>query len=509
MTRIRTTLLLLLMLFWALSLDHLTVLPAIYEDESWLASVGWQWATEGRFASDLFAGRFGMEQRTYTFTPPHAFLSSLLFRGAGVGLFQARFVNVALGLLALALLFTLGKRLWSGEHGALAVALLMLTVGTTQTPSQLSGILWIDVSRIHRYDMVVPPLALAALLAAHRAQTGGGDRWWLVAALLAGLSSFAHPVGGAMVAVVLLLALWAGASRRTLALMIGAALLPWLPYLFYVMADLTAFQGQTRLYGDRFDLLNPAWYVANLRAEPLRYAVGAARSPWVAWPGLVLAWLALRRRAACGDVSARLVVVAALLMPLCFALFLSSKFINYRVLIEPIWALLGAWAILALWRWQGHGGWARLGRVLLVAGLLLMALEGMGRLAAMAAQAAESTPYPTLIAQIRRHVPDGTRLLGMHNYWLGMESTDYRAWVVPLSQADGDPQRLAQALDTLDPEVVLIDRNIREYLDHPPPADPLPAAVWRWLDARGYRPTIIIDDPTYGRIELWKRSSEM
>ncbi len=186
-------LLLLLLGFWGVSLWNLAVVPPVYEDEPWQASTGWKLATEGVFGSDMFAGMGGMERRYYGYLPLHPLLLAGIFRVAGIGLFQDRLAPVAMGLLVLALTFALGRRLWGAGVGLLAVAFLLLARTTTLTPSQYSGILFVDMARLSRYDMVVPLfglLALHAYLAARRRPLIYG-----LAGALAGLAGLSHLYG--------------------------------------------------------------------------------------------------------------------------------------------------------------------------------------------------------------------------------------------------------------------------------------------------------------------------
>src|SRR5262245_54381740 len=89
----------LLLLYLTISLRHLAIVPRVYEDEPWQASTGWKLATQGVFGSDMFAGFYKMDQRYYGYMPIHPLLLAVIFRVAGVGLFQARVEPVLLGLL--------------------------------------------------------------------------------------------------------------------------------------------------------------------------------------------------------------------------------------------------------------------------------------------------------------------------------------------------------------------------------------------------------------------------
>jgi 4-amino-4-deoxy-L-arabinose transferase-like glycosyltransferase len=358
----------LLLLYLTISLRHLAIVPRVYEDEPWQASTGWKLATQGVFGSNMFAGFYGMDQRYYGYMPIHPLLLAVIFRVAGVGLLQARVEPVLLGLLVLVLTYALARRLFDERVGLLAVLLLLGVRLTTLTPSQLSGILFLDIARIARYDMAVPVFGLAALHTYLSARARGGRLRYVVAGGLVGLSGLAHLYGLFWLPALTLIALWDGRGqpfRNTLAragwLALGCAL-PWLPYAAYVLGDLESWRGQTRAYADRFDLLNARWYLENVQREPLRYAPGLPPGLerllrvgfWGALVALPLALGALIYRGLRGDESARTLAVPALLFPLLFALLIRLKLMNYLVAFLPLWSLAVAWGGVALWDWLGR-----------------------------------------------------------------------------------------------------------------------------------------------------------
>jgi len=516
---VRGLLLALLLFYWAASLSNLAVAPPVYEDESWQASTGWKLATQGVFGSDMFAGYHGMEQRTYAFMPVHPILLAASLRIAGLGLFQARLETVVMGLLGLALTYALGARLFNAPVGLLASALLLLTRFTALSHYQMTGILWFDFTRIARYDAVVPVFGLASLHTYLTASLRSRLGWYLLAGLLAGLATLSHLYGAFWLIVLISLVLWnRGGWRAAAAVLLGFAL-PWTPYLIYVLADLPDWTGQTRNYAPRFDLLNPQWYLDNLLHEVDRYQLGLTLTRWSGllrpgvWLVLIglplalagLGWRAIVRR----DRAARVLFTPALLLPILFALLIQLKLANYAINVAPLAALVLAWGVVACWRWSRN----RSQRVLLRAGiavlLLAVAFEGTRQMARVEAIAGSMTPYHRFIAQVRQHIPDGSRVLGLHSYWLGLSDLDYRTWYVPIVQADlaySHPSMpIGQALDSLAPDVILVDPRMRAYLDEPAArvgsADP--GQITAWMASRGYQLDATVDDPTYGLMQIY------
>lgn len=488
--------------YWAISLQGLNVVPAVYEDEPWQASTGWKIAQEGVFGSDLFRGFYGMESRYYGYMPVHPLLLGGLFRLIGLGLFQARFQAVVMGLLGLALVARLGRRLVSPAGAILALSLLLFTRTAGLTPSQYSGIIWLDISRIARYDMVAMVLGLLAYAVYLTTRPGR----YLLTGLLTGLAGLAHLYGLFWLPIFVLLTLtqfdnWASRLkngwRPVLALLVGFSL-PWLAYLAYVWGHWANWAGQTQDYAPRFDLLNLAWYWQNLLHEWQRYGPGMGEGwfrpgLWLMAIGLPLSFLLLIRQP-----QKWALLIPAGLMPLFFALFIYLKLANYLVNVWPLLMLVVAAGLLQVWQRS------RLRPVLLLAGLLLVG-EGAARWLALAQATPIVTPYATFIGQVRQFVPAGATILGLHHYWFGFDDHDYRSWALPLLQSGsygpGDVT-IEQALADIAPDAILLDPRMAAYFTAEPE---IAADIWGWMSGRNFALVGVVDDPTYGRMEIWVR----
>jgi hypothetical protein len=491
-------------IFLLVDLRHLAVVPQVYEDEPWQASTAYSLMTSGVFGSSLFAGFYNMDQRYYGFMPLHPLLLAGVFRVLGPGLAQARLETVLLGLATLGLTFALGARLFGVWVGALAVTLLVAVRWTGLTYVQLSGIPLVDVSRIARYDPLVPVIGLSALHVYLSARSRSSARLYLAAGLLAGLSGLAHVYGLFWVPALLILALWDGRVRHAGWLLIGSGL-PWLPYAAYVLADLPDWRGQTAIYASRFELFNPAWYLDNLADEYHRYGpgLGPAGPGWLLRPGFWLllvglpaSLVLLARRAALGHgAAARAIVVPAVLFPLLFAAFIKLKLVNYTLIELPLFALAVGWLVVALWRRASA-------RPIVAALGAAVLLEGGLSLVRLDRAAATTTPYPTFISEVRAYLPAGSRVLGLHSYWLGLQDFEYRSFLVPLNWADeGLP--LDQGLSRVAPDIVLLDARMRAYFDQPDVrADH--DRFYSWLGQHAGQIIGRIDDPTYGLMEVYR-----
>jgi 4-amino-4-deoxy-L-arabinose transferase-like glycosyltransferase len=502
--------------FLLVSARHLDSLPQVYEDEPWQASTAYALLQRGTFGSDLFAGFHNMQARYYGFLPAHPLLLSLVFRLFGLGLVQARLETVGLGLLILVLTFSIGRRLFGAWVGALALLALVFVRWSGLTYVQLTGIPLVDLSRIARYDPLAAALGLAALLVYLNVRQSGTRLGYLGAGVLAGLSGLAHLYGLFWVIVLVVLVVMDRRQRAPAGWIVLGAVLPWLPYAAYVAGDLPDWRGQTAGYANRFDLLNPAWYLDNLAQEYHRYGPGLG-PPGLGmllrvgfWSLLValplslgaLAWRAWR----CGDAAARAVVVPAILLPILFAALIHLKLVNYTLLELPLEALAVAWGVVAAWRWLARRPRWRHARVALLALLLAVYAEGALQLARLEAQAAVTTPYAVFAQRVRQYVPGGAHVLGLHTYWFGFEDLEYRSFLVPLLLADeGLP--LDQALDRMAADTLLLDDRLRTYFGPAGDASAADRARFEsWLQRHQAQLLGSVDDQTYGRMEVYRLS---
>jgi|GEM_PF-614176 len=468
----RVVALMLVALFWGLGLWRLDQFPLIHADEPSILAPGYKLVTQGVFGADMFTGMHGQESHYLEVPPLMSALQGLVVRAAGLGLWQARWLPVALGALTLALTFALGRRLAGPLVGALAAA---LALAWQWTPSGLlllgSGLPLLDVARIARYDILVPVLGLSALLVWMREQRLPG-RWTLAeAGLLAGMATLANLVGAMWGVALLILTLTSrGGWRGALKLLAGAAapVLAWGAVCLVYWPD---FLGQARSHIGRYEIWEPSFFLTSLAKEPHRYFLGVNQpDTWLRlgfWMVVVatpvalgwLAWRAWRR----GDSRALWLLVPAVALPLLLALFENLKRFYYLISVLPLWAVALAWLAVATWR--RAPGW---GRGLLAGALVLLVAQAAGGVA-VEQQLAAARPSPTVFfAELRAALPAVPgNVLAPPQYWFGLPEPSFRSIFLPFRQAGTRayaPISFTAALEQARPGIVLMHPSLADGL---------------------------------------------
>ncbi len=503
----------LLLAYWLISFSNITIVPRVYEDEPWQASTGLKIARAGVFGSDVFAGFYNMQDRYYGYMPLHPILLGIIFRFAGEGLYQDRFEPIALGLLLLALTYSLARRIFKDDRiGLLAILFLIFVRTSGLTSSQTTGILLIDFARIARYDMLAAVFGLTSLHAYRSARQRSTCRWYMLAGFLAACATLSHLYGAFWLIVLLVLVVWDRSvtlSRRsTLGSMLLGFIMPLIPYVIYILGDVADWHGQTMGYAERFDLLNVNWYVQNFLHEPQRYGpgLGSIGFDWLLRPGfwsaliIIPCAVAMMWRQSLSDRTLRVLAVPALGLPVLFALLIHLKLANYLLTIIPIFGIVSAWGVVSFWTWLRARKWLA-AQVVVSAVLVANVFEGIARIGILEEAAASMTPYYTFIDRVRHFIPNGKRVLGLHNYWFGLESFDYRSFALPFLWQQSNNLSIDQGLDQIDPDVVLIDPRIRETFAGNVQAA---ATFQTWFDHHSVQLLGSVNDQTYGLIEIYR-----
>lgn len=519
----RLTLLVVITVYLVVSLEGLAVYPPVGEDEPWIAAAPYKLATDGVYGSDLFAGYYGVERHNYQHMPLYPLAQAAVFKTFGVGVFQMRLLPVACGLALLVVVYLLGARVGDERVGAVAAVLL---IGLRVAHNDVgTGILLLDRARINRYDIAVPVFGLLAILALLRANRVNADRWYVATGALIGLASLSHLFGGFWLPIVLASigvdAFRIGRRVRPAALVLAGFVLPWVPWLAFVATGWDDFVGQMRFVSPRFDLLSPSFYLGNAiyRDGPmsLRWIFHAVRDlefdrvgAWTLIYGLPAATLALAWTARAKPDQTRLarwLGLAAFAQFVMFLVLLHVKTINYMIGIWPLATLLLAW--LGVWLWDRRRAWLR---ALVIAMLLGVIVEGGTRVASARTAARQTLPYDWYATEIAACIPAGARVLGLQHYWLGLRQFEYRTWLMALNLSHPiyyhAPMALDDALERMDPDVILIDRHMAALFEAA--ANPahrfhhMQVGYEAFVARRRVEPVCVIRNRTYGSMTVYR-----
>lgn len=513
-------------------LPYLDNYPAVIFDEAGIAAPAAKLARESVYGNDLFAGYYESERYNYEYMPLYPLLTAAAFKVFGAGVVQARAVSLVCGLALAALTFDLGRRLFDAKVGLLAAAALVCA--RLSADPRGSGVLLLDLGRIARYDVLTALLVTAACCAFAAARRRGSA--WLFAAAggIAGLATLSHPNGALILPVLALALLWQrgwGALRHAqLPLIVGGWLLAMVPWLAYVAQNPAAFRGQMLRHEalGRFDLLDPAFYLANLLAERDRYGrLLDLRAEGLPIPtlGLAVGTVAalagahalIGRRKDDGNAARPDSLAASVLLPsipvlaLLLALLIGNKYYGYLLLLAPFAAILAAGGAAGMWR-RAQTPLVRASLAVVAAAVLL---EGGAGVAHSLVQGRAASSYEALSAAIARTMPPGARLLIYHQFWFGLPGFETRSVLLPfyLSTAryhpDG-PVPIDEALRQIAPEYVLADGLVEPEPWAPPgpDAEAQRRGFSRFLRRQCGTLVTRIDSPTYGRLSLYRCASK-
>jgi 4-amino-4-deoxy-L-arabinose transferase-like glycosyltransferase len=503
-----------------MALDGLSLVPPVSDDEAWIASTAHKLATEGVLGSDLMKGFYGGERHTYHHMPLYSLVLAVLFRGWGTSAFTMRLLPAGCGLLVLLMVLALGRRLGGPGLGSLAMTLMLLL--RVSTGGGRTGIPLLDMARTSRYDIMVPVFGLIALLLLPPSGRGRPVRWLVIGALV-GLSALTHAYGAFLLVGLLVVMLGGrqGTLRSRVWLVLVGFLLAVLPWLLFVAQGWEDFKGQLSVPGGRFELLTLSFYAGNVlhEAERFRAMTGPLAVAWqrpgvlAVVVGLGVALLLVLRRLRRGEADAiRETFALFAVQAILFAALLRSKMPSYAIALWPFVVLLVAYVVVRVWNDRPHA-WARLG---VAAFLLWVAADGVVGLWQRHAGKAGVTPYDAFEARLREVVPRGARVLGLPRFWLGLQETDYRTWAAPFSvvRSPGSRVTLRQALEAVDPEIVLVDADMAAALaERASPGDPHHSELVdteAFFEARKAVLVTVLRDPTYGPVKVYRlrRSSE-
>ena len=211
-----------------------------------------------------------------------------------------------------------------------------------------------------------------------------------------------------------------------------------------------------------------------------------------------------------GDNQIRILLASVGIMGGLFALLLSFKTFSYLATVWPLFALIIATGFLKAWHLPKQARWWQ---PLLVGLLLLGVVEGLLTRWRITTLAAQTTTYQAYSETIRQALPAERRVMGLQHYWLGLFQTtaDYRSILVPIFWTDAKyvskPVPFPQAAEAIPPDTILLDQIMLDFLaeraGNPDQFHPLRQQIRDYLSSRRATLIGVVDDPTYGRMEIY------
>jgi hypothetical protein len=397
----------------------------------------------------------------------------------------------------------------------------MVTQRITSGPNQI-GILLLDRARINRYDIAVPFFGLLAWLAFERAARRRSTVSYFGVGALIGCASLSHLYGGfwliALAVVAIVRCGWLGALPSITAMLAGLAV-TWVPWLVFIASGWSDYVGQMRFVAPRFQLVDLQFYLGNVFSGDgpigLRWAWRVLSDlswtrfgTWLMVLGVPTA-LVLVARSTRRDPKTPVATLASIFVVqlVLFLLLIRVKTISYMIALWPLAALLLAW--LLAWTWQRRQPLARAAVAIVVA---VTVAEAGSRFIVSARAAEAMTPADFHAAQIARCIPEGSRVLGFQHYWVGLRQFTFETWLVPIlmsAPATYDPPlAFDAAIERVDPDVILIDRHMRDLLgETQDPANDrhyLSVGFERYKTRHPLEPVCSIRDRTYGTLEVYR-----
>jgi hypothetical protein len=196
---------------------------------------------------------------------------------------------------------------------------------------------------------------------------------------------------------------------------------------------------------------------------------------------------------------------------LLFALLVSFKTFSYLATLWPLFALViaaGFWQV-----WQAHRPY-RWWRPLLAGLVLLAVAEGVLTTGRVQIEARQMTPYRSFTQRVAEQLPAQSQVLGLQHYWLGLAevSPGYRSILVPIFWTSDkyvpQPVLFGQTAEAIPPTILLLDQIMLDFLaETASPTNalyPLNQEIEAYLQAKQARLIGTVNDPTYGRLEIYQ-----
>jgi 4-amino-4-deoxy-L-arabinose transferase-like glycosyltransferase len=482
-----------------LHLFSLTRTPPAFNDEAWFTSHAWGLLQTGRPFGPLDRGVFEeLDGHWSYFSWLHAGLVAPLVFLFGPSLVAGRLTALLFGLLLLAAVWAIARRLDGKATALVAVGLVALSNAFRYS------------SHLGRPDIVVAALGFGAIALC----LGDADRRRPLRSLLAGLAiglGFEmHP--NALLygpVVVALLALDHGprllASRRLWAFAGGAGLGLLVFAGLHLVRHAETYLAIVRLtFGTTKTppLLDPGLWARSAAETVVMLLVWNV----ILTPLLLAGAIVLARR---GDGGARRLLATLAVLVAGFLALVSYKPGYYAILITPAAELVLAAFLVECARWWRRGGAIRRLPAAAAWGATAIAIGAFG-LAPLSGNMLDD--YQASTAALRRALPAGSVVMGEPKYWFGLTDYPYFAWQqLTYYRAYDRGSSLETAIGYHRPDYLLVDAEMDwQITDEPGRLEPwaqlqhLPKIEWEGFLRRRATLTAVVPSSLYGEIRVYR-----
>ncbi len=435
----------------AAALFHLATLannPPIFIDEAWYANTAWHWLTSGENTDTLHAGT-PVELR-FPFIGDLPYVIS--FASLGLGLFQARLVSWIFGVILLVLTLMAARQSYGPIAGGLAALLLALSAPFTQASHYARPDIFLAVTGMLSFILVQHAFAK--------------ERRWahFLAGLIIALSVDIHQnaILYAMgLSVLYLLTYRQNVFRQagTWLFIAGGAVGVAYYLAVYIIPSL---KDTLNYYQFSFvnshpipiASLNPIDLIKSARDEIGRYHFFDNSLDFVLI-GASIIYFAIRRHRA--DLALLLFVGTVFAG---FILLIGNKHDIYAILLYPFLMIMVAESIVSIIR-------STRDKVPVYAfSIALLALVIFTNAYQQTRSALESRDYnyEAITNKIKSVVPQGSRIVGLPHWWIGLSEHDYRS-ILGLSFYNiVNGYSLTEGLQVMQPDILIVDTGLRGLL---------------------------------------------
>lgn len=442
-----------IVLIMVASVVFLTRVPAVFIDESWNANTAWNWLQTGNNFDSMHAGtldQFGYEWLRWPIIGNLPW--RVAFASLGLGLFQARLVSWLFGCLLLLATAVVGRRTFGTTSGILAALLLALSAP------------FLQASHYARWDVMLPAIAMLAYWLAVNGIEGG--HWWqhVLAGLLIGLSLDIHQ--NAVLFMIGFAALYLAfygrrlfMSQGTWFFALGAAIGIGYYVSMFILPNPAAYfnlfslsLGNTHVIP--ITTLNPLVLLQSVDDEIGRYHFLENGLAFALIGASTL--FSVRRR----NVYDRMLLVFVTAVFAGFVLLIGNKHDVYAILLYPFFMLLVAGAFTGLIRDRDGSDSQRW----FVGALLVLTLVSGSVRVVRSLSDYRDYSYQAVVDEIEPFIPEGGRVMGLPDWWLGLAEHDYRSSLNLTYYHVLNGYTLTEAFEQIKPDVLILDKDLQVLL---------------------------------------------